>query len=256
MKKQTEAGKRLQTARKAARMTQAELATAANYESGNYISMLERGDRRITWDKARTLGKALNVNPAFIMGETDLMSGTPWKIENGNDIIGTTDFMLVNLIDAIDNDIRFVCVYTGVESTKALFDDDCKYDDLERKTVYVFDVISFSLSDYRCIVCDSTGKHEAIIESVIVNGKKISYGAFVDHMVQLFEMIQSFVSYIKVAPNRETPLDKTIMEEIIKSVFDYHQHEAIAGSKIKEKDSLYAEYLRILEKMSTEDDVK
>ncbi|MCR5092808.1 MAG: helix-turn-helix domain-containing protein [Lachnospiraceae bacterium] len=205
-------GKRLQAARKATGMTQAELAIASGYAS-NYISMLERGDRSITWNRAATLAAALNVTPAYIMGETDAPINNTWMILDEENEIGAADKAVVNLLLALGIRIDFICVYVIADRELDEDRDAPPSAPRERHTIPAHSIERFSFSDHRCIAKDITGKHEAVIESVTINGTPMKYGAFCERM----DAIQDFVCYLATTRTdigEETYMDSMIREEI------------------------------------------
>lgn len=63
-------GKRLRECRIENNLTQSDLAEMLNY-SNNHISMIERGERNLTYDNAKALAKCLGVSTSYLMCDSD-----------------------------------------------------------------------------------------------------------------------------------------------------------------------------------------
>lgn len=183
-------GQRLQMARKAAGLTQQELADKAGFAHYNSISMYETGTRSIDWDNAKLFAKALNVNADYLMGETDVMSGVVlWDILDA-DSVGVSDRLFLAFLQSQGYDISFNCIFphevhNQIIAEKVFID----FSDMPRHTI-TLESIDFSLSSIKAIIENETGKHEAIIESVNVNGHKIPYGVFAQFIDRLYDHVQ------------------------------------------------------------------
>lgn len=170
-------GKRLKECR--GKMRQSVLAEKLGY-TANYISMMENGDRPIDWNKAVEIAKILNVNPAYIMHQSDFMYPTnpgnsPYHYaSSGNDctisILGSedrTDFYFLNFLILLGYEIRFDVVFIQNATMHPI---ECRISDLYK----------FSLIDEKCIVKDAENAvmHECVIKAVRVDDMELSYSEF------------------------------------------------------------------------------
>lgn len=188
-------GQRLQTARKAAGLTQQELAEKANYGTCNYISMLETGRRVIDWDKAREFAKILNVSAAYLMGETDNMNGLKSWDDIGVDSSGNSDKLFLLFLQSQGVNISFICIYPLEERNDFIAGKKGDYEKIPRHEV-PFNNIAFNLWDIYAFTVDETGRHETIIESVKVNQQIIPYGAFCQFISQIYDHILFDISKV------------------------------------------------------------
>ena len=169
-------GKRLRECR--GTMQQSVLAEKLGY-TANYISMMENGGRPIDWNKAVEIAKILNVNPAYIMHQSDFKYPTnpgnsPYHCNSSDDctisIIGSedrTDFYFLNFLISLGYEIRFNVVF--IQNTM-MHPIECR----------IADLYKFSFWDERCIVKDAETAvmHECLINAVRVDDMELSYSEF------------------------------------------------------------------------------
>lgn len=197
-------GKRLQECRKLRNMRQQELADIAGYESSNYISMLENGVRSLTWDKAVPIAKALDVNPAYIMCETDFLYDRWGRDVNNNfNVPCDPDRMLIDFLLSEGHNIAFHVVQVGSKK--------------EECAVSFDQITGFTFVDSRIVFTDKSGKHEGIIDYVTVDKFNIEYPFFSFYMMQLEDFISNSVTKIKNAR------DNFQIASFVQGVSDYEK---------------------------------
>ena len=189
-------GNRLKTARKAAGLTQQQLAESAGYEHYNSISMFESGKRPLDWDKAIALSKALNVSAAYLMGETDSMDDSmTWRILD-SETFGITDKLFMFFLESRGYKVFFNCIFVLETRNDNYANGFVEYEDIPRHKVPLSE-ISFCLSDIQATVTNETGTHEAFIESVTVNEHTIPYGDFVSFIDRIYDFVFFNIDKIK-----------------------------------------------------------
>ncbi len=208
-----ERGKRLKICRELRGLSQRALEHKAGYGSiekvkGNYISMLERGDRLIDWDKAKLFADILNVNPAYIMGDCP-------TIKNGYslnvldlDTYGLSDKLLIKFLMAAGHDIIFhvVDLNDGKQPIKKYSNLFNKYyDDWDSLLIdaSIDDLEKFCLSDNHCELIkkidnsDETILFNVLIQFVTIDGYKMPYSLFVFSLKRFYDYIDFTLSSLK-----------------------------------------------------------
>lgn len=168
-------GARLQKCRKMRKVTQQILANEVGYEHSNTISQLESGARPITWDKIIPIAEYLDVNPAFIMCESDYIMGGRLSA-NSHDYADDTDRNFLYLVMSLGFVLKFHIVPLRNE---------------RKEHVRLLNQIpGFSVRDPQCVFCDDNGTHEGVITSVSINDIRVSYGVFVYIINDIYEYIK------------------------------------------------------------------
>lgn len=175
-------GSRLKECRDLRNLTQEDLAEAAHVSS-NYISMLERGERTIDWNKANEFAEILDVSANYIMCKSDIAEKSRWR--DTFDLLnwGPQDLLLLKYLLAAGNQITFHIV--------RLYDNNKEpverewygqkywdYTDLQ-ESVTLDQLDELCLSDATCKLIDGNTKSEVVIVGVTVNRAKLTYGEFV-----------------------------------------------------------------------------
>lgn len=160
-------GTRLKECREYRHLTQQELARVVNYEP-HYICMLEKGDRSINNKIASRIGAAVNVNPAYIMLESDIINLNTKSSFRTLPLDQSPDYFLLKALCGYGYEIFFMAV---------TYDQREKETDNEPIKVAMDDLISFSLNDSHCIIkCEGdTEVHEAIITHVFIDGESYDF---------------------------------------------------------------------------------
>lgn len=190
-------GKRLSDCRKAKNLTQKELAKKVGYAHPNTISQLENGSRPLNWNKAVVLARGLDVNPAYLLCDSDIKD--PERIQKTLDLdtFGTQDKLFINYLIAADHDLKFhvVRLYDGKIPKKRVsfgkeFDD---WESLEEITT--FDKIKdFCISDEHCMLSEDGMTAEIAITKVSIDDIVLSYGQFSFWMDQMTAYIEHIIS--------------------------------------------------------------
>lgn len=174
-------GLRLKECRKLRNLTQEELSERLNF-STNYLSMLERGERNIDWDKAKIFAEELNVSPAYIMCESDIAEKNHSIPITDIDTFGDNDLRLIKYIITLGYTLTFHVrkLYEDREPiTKEFYGKKIPiYKSLEYD-LSIEQISEFCLSDYHCLVHENDTFYEAIIIAVTINNTRLSYGLFV-----------------------------------------------------------------------------
>ena len=195
-------GNRLKECREYRNLTQEKIAELANV-SVNYISMLENGKRKITWDKAVSYGNILKTNPSFIMCESDIIEpDTTYNILDA-DSFGRSDLLLLNLLIAIGYDIIFsvIKIYDKEEQPKEKEwkgNSYLDYDSIKHK-VKIDSLAKFSFSDYHCLMKENDILSEGIITDVSINDTTMTYGEFCYFVNRLYDYIHFMFNHISEA---------------------------------------------------------
>lgn len=210
-------GKRLKECR--GKMQQSVLAEKLGY-TANYISMMENGDRPIDWNKAVEIAKILNVNPAYIMHQSDFMYPTnpgnsPYHCNSSDDctisIIGSedrTDFYFLNFLISLGYEIRFNVVF--IQNTM-MHPIECR----------IADLYKFSFWDERCIVKDAETAvmHECLIKAVRVDDMELSYSEFCFLLHRMYAHIRFTLNGIR---SLQEDLSDLKMSQIKSSFFPHN----------------------------------
>lgn len=171
-----EQGKRLTRCRKYRNLTQKELGDACGY-TDKYISQLEHGKKPIDYNKAMSFSKILNVNPAFIMCESDFIEV--------NGYYNFTD----NFIDIDNSFLNFLRIY-GFKIEFDVFNylDSKKDRDIKRVPIEYLQGVSMgsTLTKYK----DGDITKDIMIKNVYVNDCKVSYPAFAFTIKRIYDYIE------------------------------------------------------------------
>ena len=212
-------GSRLRECREYRNLTQEALSELVNV-STNYVSMLERGERPIDWDKAVKFSEALNVSPAFIMCETDIISIGSRQTTLDLDTFGVSDLLFVKFLIAAGHDIIFhvVNLYDGKQPSKmeALGRTWDNWRSLHIDTT-LDNLREFCLSDAHCKLQAGETLSEVIIHEVTLDGHTMTFGRFVYTVNRLYDYIHFTLESIKSFEDDYTSQDiedKLIFEEI------------------------------------------
>jgi transcriptional regulator with XRE-family HTH domain len=215
-------GSRLKACREYRNLSQEKLAELVNV-STNYVSMLERGVRRIDLDKAVMFAEKLNVSTAFIMCETDIMLPNRKQNTFGLDEYGNIDLSFLRFIVAAGHDLVFhvVILYDGKQLSKeeAFGDTFIDLSSLNIDTT-LDNLIDVCLSDAHCKLQTGDTLSEVIIHEVTLDGVLMSFGSFAYTINRLYDYIDFTFDNIKSFNEERYAMhvqDEMIDEEIITS---------------------------------------
>lgn len=206
-------GERLTRCRKYRNLTQKELGDACGY-TDKYISQLEHGKKTIDYNKAMSFSKILNVNPAFIMCESDFIEvNSRYDFDNYIDI----DNSFLHFLRLYGFEIEFD-VYNYLDSEK----------DRIIKRVPIASLQGVSLGSTLTKCKDGDIIKDIMIKNVYVNDCKMSYPAFsftikriYDYIEFTFDSLKSFI------------FDYDYSKAIVVS----DEHSITLGGKEKEKET-------------------
>lgn len=217
-------GIRLRECREYRKITQETFAEMVD-KTPNYISMLERGERQIDWNKAVEFAEVLEVSPSFIMCETDIMIKGKKRETLDFDVFGEMDLLFVRFLVADGHNIVFhvINLYDGQEPPERQLHETTYYD---WRALYIDasidDLREFCLSDAHCKLQQNETLSEVIIIEVTVDGYKMTYGRFVYMVNRLYDFIRFSVDNSK-NDNEDTVQqdinDKLIADELQRSRF-------------------------------------
>lgn len=182
-------GSRLKSCRELRNLTQEALSEAVHL-STNYVSMLERGDRVIDWDKAKLFSEVLNVSPAFIMCESDIVERGRRQTTLDLDTFGERDLLFLHFIIAAGHSISFhvVRLHDGKKPLEREFHGQKYYDwSSLQEEVSISQLEEVCLSDAKCKLREGDTLSEVVIVSVTLNNTKLSYGEFVFTVNRLYD---------------------------------------------------------------------
>lgn len=148
--------------------------------SRSYIDTLLSGGNRLTEEKVLEFATALNVNPKYLMCETDI--AMPLDQDETAHVIPCTDNFLLRHFESLGHTLLFHVVrLRSDEKPKTINAFGKEFVNWESiKETATLDMLKdFTLSDPHCVLEDTEGKAEVIISDVTVNGTQISFGAFV-----------------------------------------------------------------------------
>ncbi len=180
-------GERLKECRELRNLTQGQLADMVSFSSSNYISMIERGERKMDLDKAVLFAKALNVTPDYLLCKTDLIEHKrnefhAWQLQELTDTYSTCDAVLVHLVSMLGYNIKFAIVQL-YEANQP------------RSNVTPDKLRDFSFTSPYCILDTNGTESEAIITNVIVSDDitdiSMTFGEFALVANQLYHYIES-----------------------------------------------------------------
>lgn len=160
--KKKKCGKRLQDIRKEKNLTQEELGEMID-KNFKTIGAIERGERSLTLDNAKLIGERLNVNPYYLLCETDSKTNHKEFLED----------------EYFKEDIFFFnhLIYKGntIKAKVTLI-----YDPEQTEHYVTIDKIKgFKLSEPECACIIDTATHEAIITDIVVNDYSMPFQVFV-----------------------------------------------------------------------------
>lgn len=214
-------GMRLKECREYRKLTQEALAEALNV-STNYISMLERGQRLIDWNKAVKFAEVLNVQPSFIMRETDLMIDNN-NLSFMNKNTEKRELFFINFLMSMGYEITFhvIKLYDGALPEKL------KNNDLQENiwdslhiNVDIDCLIGVNLLDPHCKLQLNGSVSEVVIHKVTINDIVLSFGCFTVYIKKLYSIICSTLLDIKsTKKDDELFIDALIEMELYNSRF-------------------------------------
>lgn len=187
-------GLRLKQCREAKKLSQQKFAEIVNC-STNYISMLERGERPIDWDKAHEYAKQLEVSPDFLMCKTDIAKGYSKYIPVDLNTYGVIDLAFLQFLLAAGHSLSFNVVRLRGEPFKEKTVKFCENKHTVIDWGKMEEVVSLDqlkdicLSNPRCILQEGEAFSEVIIRGVTLNNNRLSYGEFVYTINRLYDYI-------------------------------------------------------------------
>lgn len=160
-------GERLKEWRKKRGLTQAELSDKV-YCTDKYISMIERNDREISKSLLPLLGEVLRVNPDYLTCKSE----NPYPYENT--VFSSTCYE--------KSDYAFLA-YLSFKYDIILCIEDSDPDITDEMQLRINQVYNIDFSVCTCVYAIDKGLESerirnAVIKSVIINGKKYEYGQF------------------------------------------------------------------------------
>ena len=228
------AGARLKECREFRKMTQEALAEALNV-STNYISMLERGQRPIDWDKAVKFADVLHVSSDFIMCKSDLMIPNKELAEHFKTHC-MRDELFVGYLMTAGYDIIFhaVKLYDGSDKLP----EDNNFISTQAR---INELEGLDLSNPRCKVHQEGITSECIIYSVYINDMYMTFGQFGYYMNRIYDYISFFIPYAWASNGYRAPwveMDKYIYSQLEQSRLAPHgltPNEQLTKDEIHER---------------------
>lgn len=199
-----EPGRRLYSCIKKKGLKEGTFAEKVNYTE-KYISDLVVGRKKIDWNKAVLFADILDVNPAYIMCETDIIRKGKEYIPTDLQSFGAQDNLFLQFLMAAGHSIVFhvVKLYDGklpdikkinskAFGKRTITDWKSLQIDVE-----LSDLQNMCLSDPRCKYIDGDYTSEVIIQDVSFNGIRLSFGRFVFIINRLYDYMQFTLANIK-----------------------------------------------------------
>lgn len=232
-------GKRLQKCRKMKNLTQSELAQMVGYEHPNSISQLENGARPIDWNKAIPISKCLNVNPAYIMCESDLMAAGSRQTTIDIDIFGARDVLFLRFLIASGHSLIFHVIRLYDE--RPAKENGIDYSGSELRLLEIDSTIDnlkeLCLSDAHCKLQTDDQTSEVIINGVTLDHYRMSFGHFVYTVNRLYDYIHFTLDNIKMFHDdydyQINGVDYSIRSEIMQAPYYVNTTVEEAISKVK-----------------------
>ena len=187
-------GSRLKECRELRHMTQEQFAKKVAC-SANYISMLERGDRVIDWDKAVRFAEILDVSPSYLMCESDIVDQSQTLSTYDFKTQRAKDTLLLNYFLASGHTLSFhvVRLFNENEPLEKDFHGDKHLDyNALQEEVSLDQLDGFCLYEARCKLRDGDTISEVVIVNVTLNDTRFTYGEF----VFLIKQICSYMDFI------------------------------------------------------------
>lgn len=161
-------GERLKECRELRGFTQSQLAEKVGFSSSNYISMIERGVRKIDSDKAILFANALNVSYDYIMCKSDHVN----QCCIDESVSVPSHVFLIKYISSLGYDIKFNIVKLYEKGQPKL-------------TVTLDKLKNFSFLSANCVLVMNDSESEVIITDVDISNENLSFGEFVFTMHQI-----------------------------------------------------------------------
>lgn len=163
--KMIESGKRLKRCRKESGFSQADLAEILNC-SNNHISMIERGERNLTYENAEFLSKKLNCSAEYLLCKSDFKN-TEEELSYKKQFFDNMDNSLINFLQSIGCTVTFntlsKCENLGV---KGKFNRNCSYKDTKNPEYLDLINIKYDNEYYSMTVYDYTWMRDDIINYI------------------------------------------------------------------------------------------
>ena len=236
-------GARLKVCREYRGYTQEALSELAEV-STNYISMLERGERSLDWNKAVKFSEILNVSPSFIMCESDLMTNDSRRHTTLDiDTFGVVDIAFLNFLAVSGHDIIFhvINLFDGKKpNIKKIGGRDVDDWDSLHISASLDELSSFCLSDPHCKLIKNEKESEVIIREIVFDGYAMTFGKFVYTINRLYDYIHFTLDSLKDFDNDlnlQKGYDLYINNEIAETRYERYGLSPTSAQNLKELEA-------------------